>query len=77
MRRHAGYLKTREVPMVIVSHDRMFLDQLCTKIVETELGVTNTYPGNYTQCDSHHSHKLTPMSAYHPTFARSRSDLLM
>mmetsp|Transcript_29389 Transcript_29389/g.52542 ORF Transcript_29389/g.52542 Transcript_29389/m.52542 type:complete len:686 (-) Transcript_29389:55-2112(-) len=44
-----GYLKTREVPMVIVSHDRMFLDQLCTKIVETELGVTNTYPGNYTQ----------------------------
>jgi len=44
-----GYLKTREVPMVIVSHDRMFLDQLCTKIVETERGVTTTYPGNYTQ----------------------------
>jgi len=35
--------------MVIVSHDRMFLDQLCTKIVETERGVTTTFPGNYTQ----------------------------
>ena len=35
--------------MVIVSHDREFLDQLCTKVVETERGVTTTYPGNYTQ----------------------------
>ena len=29
--------------MVIVSHDREFLDQLCTKIVETEFGVATTY----------------------------------
>ena len=35
--------------MVIVSHDREFLDQLCTKIVETERGVATTYKGNYTQ----------------------------
>lgn len=35
--------------MVIVSHDREFLDQLCTKIVETELGVSHTYKGNYSQ----------------------------
>ena len=34
--------------MVIVSHDREFLDQLCTKIVETEFGVATTYKGNYT-----------------------------
>ncbi|GLI58502.1 hypothetical protein VaNZ11_000233, partial [Volvox africanus] len=44
-----GYLKQQDVPMVIVSHDREFLDQLCTKIVETERGVSTTYPGNYTQ----------------------------
>lgn len=31
--------------MVIVSHDREFLDQLCTKIVETERGVAATYKG--------------------------------
>lgn len=29
--------------MVIVSHDREFLDTLCTKIVETERGVATTY----------------------------------
>ena len=43
-----GYLKRQDVPMVVVSHDREFLDQLCTKIVETERGVSTTYPGNYT-----------------------------
>ena len=37
------YLKQQEVPMVIVSHDREFLDQLCTKIVETERGVATTF----------------------------------
>lgn len=42
------YLRKQDVPMVIVSHDREFLDQLCTKIVETERGVTTTYNGNYT-----------------------------
>lgn len=42
-----SYLKSQEVPMVIVSHDRAFLDQLCTKIVETDLGVSQTYEGNY------------------------------
>ena len=32
-----------------MSHDREFLDQLCTKIVETEFGKATTYKGNYTQ----------------------------
>jgi hypothetical protein len=41
----AGYLKKQEIPMVIVSHDREFLDQLCTKIVETERGVSTSYKG--------------------------------
>lgn len=41
------FLKQQDVPMVIVSHDREFLDQLCSKIVETERGVTSTYMGNY------------------------------
>lgn len=35
--------------MVIVSHDREFLDQLCTKIVHTEWGLAATYRGNYSQ----------------------------
>eukprot|EP01025_Chloroclados_australasicus_P020892 TRINITY_DN2198_c0_g2_i3.p1 TRINITY_DN2198_c0_g2~~TRINITY_DN2198_c0_g2_i3.p1 ORF type:complete len:699 (+),score=100.85 TRINITY_DN2198_c0_g2_i3:90-2099(+) len=43
------YLKKQDIPIVIVSHDREFLDQLCTKIVETDRGVATTYKGNYTQ----------------------------
>jgi ATP-binding cassette subfamily F protein 3 len=41
------YLKGLTTPMVIVSHDRAFLDRLCTQIVETERGVSTTYLGNY------------------------------
>ncbi|NET90897.1 MAG: ABC-F family ATP-binding cassette domain-containing protein [Kamptonema sp. SIO1D9] len=42
-----NYLKNLNTPMVIVSHDREFIDRLCTKIVETERGVSTTYLGNY------------------------------
>lgn len=42
-----NYLKGLTTPMVIVSHDREFLDRLCTQIVETERGVSTTYLGNY------------------------------
>lgn len=45
----AGYLKSQDVPMVIVSHDREFLDQLCNKLVETDQGVATSYKGNYTE----------------------------
>jgi ATP-binding cassette subfamily F protein 3 len=41
------YLKALTTPMVIISHDREFLDRLCTKIVETERGISTTYLGNY------------------------------
>lgn len=43
------YLNRQDVPMVIISHDRAFLDQLCTKIVETDMGVSRTFVGNYSQ----------------------------
>lgn len=41
------YLKGLKTPMVVVSHDREFLDRLCNQIVETERGVSSTYLGNY------------------------------
>ncbi|MEM7769536.1 MAG: ABC-F family ATP-binding cassette domain-containing protein [Cyanobacteria bacterium P01_E01_bin.6] len=41
------YLRGLTTPMVVVSHDREFLDRLCTQIVETERGVSATYLGNY------------------------------
>lgn len=42
------YLRTCKLPMVVVSHDREFLDRVCTKIVEIESGEAFEYPGNYT-----------------------------
>ncbi len=43
-----NYLLNQKVAMVIVSHDRSFLDKICTKIVNTERGQSRTYLGNYT-----------------------------
>ena len=42
-----AFLRAQSMPMVIVSHDREFLDRVCTKIVETTQGVANSYNGNY------------------------------
>jgi len=43
-----NYLLDQKVAMVIVSHDRSFLDKVCTKIVNTERGKSKSYLGNYT-----------------------------
>jgi len=44
-----NYLReqTEKLALVIVSHDREFLDRVCTKIVETNQGVAHSYNGNY------------------------------
>ncbi len=44
-----NYLKPLSKPMAIVSHDRMFLDRVCTKIVEIERGKSSEYLGNYSK----------------------------
>lgn len=41
------YLQTCKLPMIVVSHDREFLDRVCTKMVEVEGGEAFEYPGNY------------------------------
>ena len=43
-----NYLINQNVAMVIVSHDRSFLDKVCTRIVNTERGKSKSYLGNYT-----------------------------
>ncbi|NER82468.1 MAG: ATP-binding cassette domain-containing protein, partial [Leptolyngbya sp. SIO1D8] len=59
------YLKGVNTPMVIVSHDREFLDRLCTQIVETERGVSTTYLGNYSAYLQQKSeNKAAQLSAY-------------
>lgn len=43
------YLKSYKRAVVIVSHDRMFLDKVVDVVYEIEYGVTKRYPGNYTK----------------------------
>ncbi len=42
------YLKGYKGAVLIVSHDRYFLDRLCTSICEIERGIMKRYRGNYT-----------------------------
>jgi ATP-binding cassette subfamily F protein 3 len=41
------YLKSYKGAIIIVSHDRYFLDKICTKICELENGQITTFRGNY------------------------------
>lgn len=43
-----GYLKSYKGTVIIVSHDRYFLDNVVTKIIEIEDKESVTYRGNYT-----------------------------
>ncbi|OJW21505.1 MAG: ABC transporter [Planctomycetales bacterium 71-10] len=43
------YLSRQPVGMVIVSHDRYFLDKIVTKVWELHGGSMDVYPGNYSQ----------------------------
>lgn len=42
-----SYLAAYKGAAIIISHDRYFLDKLCTKTMEIERGVATVYNGNY------------------------------
>lgn len=42
-----GYLKNYSKAVVIVSHDRMFINKIVDKVYEIEYGTTTEYSGNY------------------------------
>ncbi len=67
-----NYLKGINTPMVIVSHDREFLDRLCTKIVETERGISTTYLGNYS---AYLAQKAEMRLAQGATYERQQKEL--
>jgi ATP-binding cassette subfamily F protein 3 len=66
------YLREQSAAIVVISHDRTFLDRVCTQIVETERGVSRTYLGNYSQ---HLEQKALEREASQAAFERQQKDL--
>ncbi len=67
-----GYLLEQSAAIVVISHDRTFLDRVCTQIVETERGVSRTYLGNYSQ---HLEQKALEREASQAAFERQQKEL--
>ena len=66
------YLLEQTSAMILISHDRMFLDKICTQIVNTERGISRTYLGNYS---AYLEQKLLEEEAAQSAFERQQKDL--
>ena len=67
-----GYLVEQTAALVVISHDRTFLDRICNQIVETERGVSRSYLGNYSQ---HLEQKVLEREATQAAFDRQQKEL--
>ncbi|MCP9908529.1 ABC-F family ATP-binding cassette domain-containing protein [Cyanobium sp. BA20m-p-22] len=67
-----GYLVEQTAALVVISHDRTFLDRVCNQIVETERGVSRTYLANYSQ---HLEQKALEREASQAAFERQQKEL--
>ncbi|MEM1367610.1 MAG: ABC-F family ATP-binding cassette domain-containing protein, partial [Cyanobacteria bacterium P01_H01_bin.15] len=67
-----GYLRKLTTPMVIISHDREFMDRLCNQIVETERGVSSTYLGSYS---SYLEQKSLNQEAQQAAYERQQTEI--
>ncbi|MFL0770215.1 MAG: ABC-F family ATP-binding cassette domain-containing protein [Prochlorococcus sp.] len=67
-----SYLLAQSSAMVVISHDRAFLDRICTQIVSTEKGLAKTYAGNYT---AHLEQKALEQEATQAAFERQQKEL--
>lgn len=67
-----NHLLGQSIPLVVISHDRAFLDRLCNQIVETEHGLARTYLGNYSQ---HLEQKALERDAARAAFDRQQKEL--
>ncbi|MCR5066801.1 MAG: ABC-F type ribosomal protection protein [Erysipelotrichaceae bacterium] len=60
-----GYLKKYPKAIILVSHDRMFIDKVVSEVYEMEFGRLNHYAGNYSSyVEQKKQQFLTQQSAY-------------
>ena len=67
-----GYLLEQTAALVVISHDRTFLDRVCNQIVSTERGISRSYLGNYT---AHLEQKAMEREATQAAFERQQKDI--
>jgi ATP-binding cassette subfamily F protein uup len=65
-------LKEYQGSVILITHDRAFLDNVCTQIVELDRGILRTYPGNFTQYEVLKEQELNAES-----LANARADKLL
>ena len=65
-------LKEYQGSVILVTHDRAFLDNVCTQIVELDRGILRSYPGNFTQYEVLKEQELNAES-----LANARADKLL
>ena len=65
-------LKEYQGSVILVTHDRAFLDNVCTQIVELDRGILRTYPGNFSAYEVLKDQELNSES-----LANARADKLL
>ena len=59
------WLKRYEGILLVISHDRDFLDQVCTRIAHIEHNAISLYTGNYSQFEKQRAEQLAQQQAMH------------
>ena len=67
-----GYLTEQTAALVVISHDRSFLDRVCTQVVSTGRGISRAYLGNYT---AHLEQKALEQAATQAAFERQQKEI--
>lgn len=65
-------LKEYQGSVILITHDRAFLDNVCTQIVELDRGILRSYPGNFSQYEVLKEQELNAES-----LANARADKLL
>ncbi|GAA0379148.1 ribosomal protection-like ABC-F family protein [Bacillus horti] len=69
------YCQSHSGALVIISHDRRFLDQVCTKIIELEAGKVTEYHGNYSEYKKQKELQLLTQQQEYDSFVREKKRL--
>ena len=67
-----GYLQGQTAAIVVISHDRTFLDRVCNQIVSTERGISRSHLGNYS---AHLEQKQLERDATQAAFDRQQKEI--